>query len=331
MTPVVDDVPPREPPAGFEDFWTTTLAALDAVKPEEADAPLHGVDDDLDVVSLEYTSLGGARIGGYLARSPEPGPRPLVIHGHGYLSSGGAIRAGWVRAGADVCGIDIRGYGRSARALTARDPAGYLLTSSHAPEHSVLRGAVCDHLRGVEIARTLCAATPSRVILQGTSLAGGLATIVQALRPHADLLVLEVPSLAWNAERMRLARSGSGLEVRRYLEADPERAKEITRTLSFFDALHFAGRVRSPALVGVGERDDVVPARTVEALFERLGGPRELLRYPVSHSSSPEERRWSDFEERWLRLARSGVPQGFGEPEGQSDGSGASARESSLS
>jgi cephalosporin-C deacetylase len=56
----------------------------------------------------------------------------------------------------------------------------------------------------------------------------------------------------------------------------------------------------------------VVPAPTVLAIADRLGGPREVLRFPVSHSDAPEEGRWRRFERRWLELARDGVPAGFG-------------------
>ena len=67
-----------------------------------------------------------------------------------------------------------------------------------------------------------------------------------------------------------------------------------------------------PTLIGVGLVDPVVPAPTVLAIADRLGGPHEVLRFPVSHSDAAEERRWRAFERRWLELACTGVPDGFG-------------------
>jgi hypothetical protein len=55
-----------------------------------------------------------------------------------------------------------------------------------------------------------------------------------------------------------------------------------------------------------------VPAPTVLAIADRLRGPREVLRFPVSHSNGPEADHWAAFERRWLELARDGVPDGFG-------------------
>jgi cephalosporin-C deacetylase len=82
--------------------------------------------------------------------------------------------------------------------------------------------------------------------------------------------------------------------------------------LRYFDPVNFAGLVRCPTLVGVGLIDEVVPAPTVLAIAAHLGGPYELMRFPVSHSCTPEERRGRAFERRWLKLALTGVPDGFG-------------------
>ena len=56
----------------------------------------------------------------------------------------------------------------------------------------------------------------------------------------------------------------------------------------------------------------MVPAPTVLAIVAHLAGPHELMRFPVSHSENPEERRWKEFERRWLELALGGVAPGFG-------------------
>ena len=82
--------------------------------------------------------------------------------------------------------------------------------------------------------------------------------------------------------------------------------------LRYFDPVNFAGQVVCPTLIGVGQVDPVVPAPTVLAIADRLGGPHEVLHFPVSHSGGPDEGRWRLFERRWLELARGGVPDGFG-------------------
>ena len=190
---------------------------------------------------------------------------------------------------------------------------GWVLTGIESPERHVLRGAVCDYLRAVRVGRELLGAAASRTVLEGRSLAGGLALMAEALAGMADLLAVAVPSLGWAEGRRLLASSGSAAEINRYLARRPEHAAEdLMVVLRYFDPVNFARLVGCPTLVGVGLLDPVVPAATVLAIVAHLGGPHELLRFPVSHSDAPEEADWEAFERRWLELALAGVPLGFG-------------------
>ena len=110
----------------------------------------------------------------------------------------------WAEHGLDVAGLDVRGFGRSLAALASPSPFGYVLTGALSPHTHVLRGAACDYMRTVEVALGASPGSPSRVVLQGTSFAGGLATMAEARLRVADLLVLAVPSLGWTQGRLKL-------------------------------------------------------------------------------------------------------------------------------
>jgi cephalosporin-C deacetylase len=295
----------------FFAFWSQTIDELDRTPPvveRQAVAARAG----LELERVAFASLGNALVHGYLLRWADGEPRPLVVHGHGY--GGRAMpRWQWARAGLNVVGVDVRGWGRSRAALPARSRWGWVLTGVESPERHVLRGAVCDYLRAVRVGRELLGAAVTRTVLQGSSLAGGLALMAEALIGVADLLAVAVPSFGWVEGRRLFANSGSAGEINRYLERRPEHAAEdLMVVLRYFDPVNFAGQVVCPTLIGVGLVDQVVPPATVLAIADRLGGPHEVLRFPVSHSGSPEERRWRAFERRWLELAHTGVPEGFG-------------------
>ena len=206
--------PPARRPDGFDAFWTETTAELDGTPSEPQRRPAEiAAAAGCRVEELVFHSLGGQQIGAYLASWEDDRPRPLIIHGHGYGGPVGEVAWQRVRAGAHVCGIDVRGYGRSAAGAQERSPWGYILSGVDSPETSVLRGAACDYLRGAEVALEALGPRVSRVVLHGASFAGGLATIAEALRPLADLLVLQVPSLAWTEARVKLCHQGSGHEI----------------------------------------------------------------------------------------------------------------------
>jgi cephalosporin-C deacetylase len=303
--------PPLNRPVDFFAFWSQTIKELDRIPPM-VEREAAGAQAGLELERLAFASLGNARIHGYLLRWADGEPRPLVVHGHGY-GGRSTPRWRWARAGLNVVGVDVRGWGRSSGALPSRSRWGWVLTGVESPERHVLRGAVCDYLRAVRVGRELLGTTVARTVLHGLSFAGGLALMAEALIGVADLLAVAVPSFGWVEGRRLFASSGSAGEVNRYLERRPEHAVEdLMVVLRYFDPVTFAGLVRCPTLVGVGLVDEVVPAPTVLAIAAHLAGPHELLRFPVSHSADPEERRWEAFERRWLQLALSGVPAGFG-------------------
>jgi cephalosporin-C deacetylase len=295
----------------FFDFWWRTMEELDRVPPvveREAVAARAGI----QLERLAFASLGGVRVHGYLLHGDDGKLRPLVVHGHGY-GGRSTPRWRWARAGLNVVGVDMRGWGRSRAALVSPSRWGWVLTGIESPERHVLRGAVCDYLRAVQVGRELLDPAVARTVLEGSSFAGGLALMAEALAGVADLLAVAVPTFGWVEGRRLFGSSGSAGEINRYLERRPEHAAEdLMVVLRYFDPMHFAPLVRCPTLVGVGLVDEVVPAPTVLAITAHLGGPHELMRFPVSHSGAPAERHWQAFERRWLQLALGGVPPGFG-------------------
>jgi cephalosporin-C deacetylase len=159
----------------------------------------------------------------------------------------------WARAGLNVVGVDVRGWGRSRATLPSRSRWGWVLTGIESPERHVLRGAVCDYLRAVRVGRELLGTTVTRTVLQGSSFAGGLALMAEALAGVADLPAVAVPTFGWAEGRRLFASSGSAGEVNRYLARRPEHAAEdLLTVLRYFDPVNFAGLVRCPTLVGVG-------------------------------------------------------------------------------
>ena len=50
-------------------------------------------------------------------------------------------------------------------------------------------------------------------------------------------------------------------------------------TLNYFDGINFAPLIRCPMRLNLGESDDVCPPETGMAVYEALGGPRELRIY----------------------------------------------------
>lgn len=301
---------PARPP-DFDDFWSATLDGLGDVpldlRRTAAPAPVRGT----RAHAVSFQSWRHRRIHGYAVTWDDAATRPLIVHAHGYRSQV-TPRVEWIRAGCHVLGFDIRGFGTSAAAVPDPSPAGWLLTGVRRPETSVLRGAVCDYVRAMQAGAAL-GVRAARTVCHGVSLAGGLATMAEALAPRADLLVLGVPTFGWTEGRRLLVERGSGAEIAAFLGRNPEYPEDdVHDVLAYFDAASFAAEIGCPTLVGIGRVDRVVPYACVAAITDRLRAPHEVMEFPVSHDAGPAMRAWDAFDERWLALARDGVPTGFG-------------------
>lgn len=303
----------RAAPPDFAAFWADTIARLGqvplAVRRTRVPSPQAGV----SAYRVSFRSWEQRRIHGYLLRWDDDEPRPLVVHAHGYRSRA-TPRLDWLRAGCHMLGFDVRGFGRSADAVPNPSPHGWLLTGVRQAETSVLRGAVCDYVRATAVAATLGGPRVSRFVTHGVSLAGGLATMTEAIAPHADLLVLGVPTFGWSEGRRLLVERGSGAEISAFLDRHPQYPEDdLQSVMAYFDAAAFAPAITCPTLVGVGRVDRVVPAASVRAIVARLRAPHEVLTFPVSHDSGPAMRAWERFDRRWLDLACRGLPPAFGQ------------------
>ena len=305
----------REPPE-FDLLWQATLESLDQTPPEPLSQRCTSPRPGLAFDKLSFRSLADQQILGYLLTHDDGKPRPLVVHTHGYNSQYD-IMIEWALAGYHVCGIDVRGHGRSAGVARATD--GYVLTGIETPQTSILRGAVMDVVQAIRVARLLLSWRVAGTVLHGFSFGGAMALMAGAMVPDLSLVVSGQPTLGWHNERVRLAEAGSSLELRRYFESRPLEASQAQVTLAYYDTLHFASRLRVPCFLGVGLEDAVVPSRTVLAIANHIdAAPLELRLLPVAHSSDPRESLWNRFDAEWLALgAAGGLPVDFGSEERQ--------------
>jgi len=308
--------PPVTRPDDFEAFWHSTRLQLESLDPDIQRTPAPEMKSgNLREETVSFVSLGGVRISARFVHWNDGKPRPLIIYSHGYGDTC-RPRHDWAKRGANVFGIDVRGFGLSAGALTQRSHWGYVLTGIETPETSVLRLAVCDYMQAARVALRLCGQQVSRTVFHGVSFAGGLALMAESILQQADLLAVGVPTFGWAEGRNLFVKQGSGAEINTFLQHRPGHTEDVMLVLRYFDAVNFADSIECPTLVGLGLHDEVVPAKTVYGIANHLAGPHQVMEFPVSHSDHPDEQQWSRFEETWIGLALMGVPASFGQDSG---------------
>jgi cephalosporin-C deacetylase len=305
-------LPPLTRPDNFFAFWRESIATLARQKPDFQVKNSSLTNDGLTLQWLTFRSLGGRYITAYCLAWNDGIERPLVVTTHGYIGQCEPMHS-WAQQGLNVFGFDVRGFGRSRNAVPNPSTHGVALSGIQSPATSVLRGAVCDFVRAREVAEQMLPVTASRVVYYGASFAGALAMMAASVASTPDLLLAAVPTFGWLEGRRRWVRWGSGREVNRYLESNPDEAERTIEVLRYFDTVNFADGIRCPTLVGVGLADEVVPAPTVYAIVNHLSCLHEVREFPVSHSNAPESALWQEFERECIELSCHGTPTGFGQ------------------
>jgi cephalosporin-C deacetylase len=266
-------------PPDFDAFWSDIMATaaripLDAsVEP----APTRST-DSVAVYRIGYDSLDGVRVGAWycVPRAEPPYPGLLIVPG--YISEP-TLPKSWARLGYATVGVAPRGKLGSNQQYNPGYP-GLLVDNIVDRNTYAYRGFYVDAARAVDFLHTRPEVDRRRIGVHGSSQGGALTITTAALRPDAIACgAAGAPYLCGFLDAARSTHSYPYEEINEYLRSYPEREAAVRQTLNYFDGINFASRVRCSMLVNLGLLDDVCPPETGFAMFEQLGGPKELLTY----------------------------------------------------
>ncbi|MEU9092967.1 acetylxylan esterase [Streptomyces sp. NPDC048428] len=280
-------VPAPPAPDDFDDFWRARYEEARKVVTDPELGPVEGERDGVRIHGMTYTSVGGVRLGGWLALPAEgPAAEPVrhgFVIGHGY--------GGRQEPGPDVplplpssaailpC---VRGMG--ARGLVEGIPdvsSGHVLHGIESRDSYVIGDCVADLWCAasalVELVPELAGA--GRLGCLGESFGGGLGALALPWDERFGAGQLTVPTFGNHPLRLTLPCTGSGEAVRGYHREHPE----VVDVLRYFDAATAAGFVEQPTLVAAALFDPSVPPPGQFAVHNALAGERELLVLPAGH------------------------------------------------
>ncbi len=269
-------------PADFDRFWDDILrqAAAIPLNPTVEPIPLRST-DEVEVFEVKYDSLDHVRIAcWYCLPRERRGKLPAVIHVPGYVSEPMMPKA-TARKGYAAISVAPRGKLRSNSQFNPGYPG--LLTHNITDRNSYsYRGFYVDACRAVDFLLGRPEVDQSRIAVTGSSQGGALTIVTSALRREIACAAAGAPYLCGFMDAARLTHSYPYEEINEYLRLHPEREEQIRQTLSYFDGINFAPRIRCPIIVNIGLQDDVCPPETGYALFREIGSPDKKL-YPYNN------------------------------------------------
>jgi cephalosporin-C deacetylase len=302
-----------EIPDDFDIFWEEVLGQASEIplNPTLTHLPLRST-SEVDVYEIHYDSLDQVRIAGWYSRPKEsvlPPPYPGLIIAPGYIGEPRFPKT-WAKMGYATISVAPRGKLRSNSQFNPGYPG--LLVHNIVDRHTYsYRGFYTDVCRAVDFLEMLPEVDSDRIGIHGSSQGGGLTIATAALRSDKIKCgAAGCPYLCGIMDAASLTRSYPYREITDYLLEYPDHESLVRETVSYFDGVNLATRIRCPILIYIGLGDDVCPPETGFDVHNALAGEKELLTYEGSGHDAG--RAWASSRiEQFLaeHLAPNSIPQ----------------------
>ena len=268
-----------EEPIDFAEFWRDLHARARAVTVAPTLREVHSPQPQIRVFEVDFTSLGGVRIGGWLTCPRDGRIERGVVIGHGYGGREGPD-FGLPLPRAAMIFPCARGISRSACAELSSNPLRHVLHGIRQRETYILGGCAADTVWCA--ASTLLDRFPGaarRMEYLGISFGGGVGALALPWDERFHRAHLNVPSFGHHPLRMNCPCVGSGEAIR----MRQRRTDQTLATLRYFDAAVAARHLRIPVHVAAARFDPAVPPPGQFAIYNALAGHRELFVLQAGH------------------------------------------------
>ena len=257
---------PLTRPADFDAFWKRTLSSLADVKPEfevarrkERDSETH------EVFEVSMRSLDGALVRGWYQKPKGDGRFPALLRVPGY---GQDMQPMGKDAGIAYLSFNVRGHGNSCDDVP-HEPKDYWIRGLDDKHGYYYQGAYADCVRAVDFLVTRSEIDSGRMGVTGGSQGGGLSLATAALDPRIRVCAPDIPFLC---DWIQYFNTSLWPEMDKWIDAKSERTwKSTLRTMSYFDTMNLADRIKCPVFMSVGVQDAICPPATVFANVQSFG------------------------------------------------------------
>lgn len=278
-------------PEDFDEFWAETTAEadsfpLDYLRRKAVFEALPGFEVEL----IDFKTIGGFALHGWIAFPKDMNgrlPAFLWVPAYGresHLPNEYSTREGMVS-------MSFNFHGHAAfHQEEYKASRGYFAEGIEEPQSWIFRRMAQTCLIAMRILQAQLEADENRISVAGLSQGGGMAIWTGAHSRIAKSVVSDLPFLS----AMRYTLSSDVYryplkEVIDFAETIPLGMQRIMHTISYFDTVNQATRLRLPTLVSFGQRDPAVRAETVRSVFSAIASPeKRLVEYETGHDWNPE-------------------------------------------
>ena len=268
----------------FDSFWAATLAELAEADPAPRSVPVNLPLPGLQAEEIAFTGLHGGEVTGWRLRPAvsSPGPALLVCHGYGGRAPRPLELVPYAVAGFTVLSVDCRGQmGQSGPVPGRGYVPGWMTQGLGDQWHYYYRYVYADIVRALDVLVATPGVDSSRVAVTGVSQGGGLSLVAAALSDVPSLVWSDIPFLCDFRRSVAIVDTRPYSEISDLLRARPELGGAALRSLSYFDVLNLAYRVKCKTFVTVGLWDDICPPSSIYGAFRQISSAqKELITLP---------------------------------------------------
>lgn len=268
----------------FEEFWEDSLARLAEVPVEYELTPREYPAKGVKVYGVSFKGFANANIDGWLAMPDGGGIYPGLVMYHGYNHSmDGSLpdTVNWALNGYACLHMLVRGQqGRSADNIVSSGGfvAGWMTKGILSPGEYYYRAVYLDAVRAVEVLASMQQVDGSRIGLTGGSQGGAITLAVAALSDIPVVAAADFPYLSNFRRAIDMAPTGPYLEINEYFRrySDPRIEEQALKTLSYFDIMNLASRIKCYTWISAGLVDEITPPSTIFSVYNHLECPKDI-------------------------------------------------------
>ncbi|MCX7923537.1 MAG: acetylxylan esterase [Clostridia bacterium] len=276
--------------ADFEAFWRETLEESSR-QPLNSELIPHSYPvSQIKAFNIYYDGFRGSRINGWylLPNGADKDHKvPIIIYYHGYTKNKGYIvdYLKWLIQGYAVLAVDVRGQGGKTAdpAVYSRGGiAGWMTKGILDKYQYYYRNVFVDCVRAIDFACEREEIDTEKIGIYGFSQGGGITLAVAALDKRPKFAIPIEPYLCNFRRGGEVYQEGPYGEISDYFRIlDPEMQTEedVFDTLSYFDGMNMASRIKCPVLMAVGLVDKTCPPSTVFAAYNHLECEKQIKIY----------------------------------------------------
>ncbi|QJD87481.1 acetylxylan esterase [Cohnella herbarum] len=290
--------PPLTARPDLDEYWDLTLKQF-------ADKPLNATKTLVETpftymqaYRVEFEGFDETPIHGWyvLPRFHIHEKLPCVVIYHGYGGSKGNPEdyASYLLMGVAVFAIDVRGQAGETGNLLRQDfgtARGWVTQGILHRDTCYYKAITIDALKALDWASEQPEVDASRICALGGSQGGGLAMIAAALSDKPAIAVPHIPNMC-QMDFGILNSTSSLMEAAAFIERFPEHLDAVLTTLSYYDNMNLAHRIRIPIFVTVGLKDPVTMPETIYAAYNRVESEKTIVPYPFTgHAVTGDQNR----------------------------------------